>query len=104
AVLSGNRNFEGRVNQDVRANYLSSPPLVVAYALAGSILIDLTTEPLGRALARQPVFLKEIWPSNDEIERLVKTYVTGDLYKTRYANVFAGDANWQAVNIANDQT
>jgi aconitate hydratase len=104
AVLSGNRNFEGRVNQDVRANYLSSPPLVVAYALAGSILIDLTTEPLGRGLDGQPVFLKDIWPSNDDIERLVKTYVTGDLYKTRYANVFAGDANWQAVNIATDQT
>ena len=104
AVLSGNRNFEGRVNPDVRANYLSSPPLVVAYALAGSILVDMTKEPLGHDHDGQPVFLRDIWPSNEEIERLVQTYVTGDLYKTRYANVFAGDANWQAVNVAADRT
>ena len=101
AVLSGNRNFEGRVNPDVRANYLSSPPLVVAYALAGSVLVDMTKEPLGHDQDGQPVFLRDIWPSNDDIERLVKTYVTGDLYKSRYANVFAGDANWRAVQGRN---
>ena len=104
AVLSGNRNFEGRVNPDVRANYLSSPPLVVAYALAGSVLVDMTKEPLGHDQDGQPVFLRDIWPSNEEIERLVQTYVTGDLYKSRYANVFAGDANWQAVKVATDRT
>jgi aconitate hydratase len=104
AVLSGNRNFEGRVNPDVRANYLSSPPLVVAYALAGSIRVDLTKEPLGNGEDGKPVYLRDIWPSDDEVERCVQTYVTGDLYKTRYANVFAGDANWQAVKIAADRT
>ena len=104
AVLSGNRNFEGRVNPDVRANYLSSPPLVVAYALAGSVLVDMTKEPLGQDQDGQPVFLRNIWPSNEDIERLVRTYVTGDLYKSRYANVFAGDANWRAVKVATERT
>ena len=104
AVLSGNRNFEGRVNPDVRANYLSSPPLVVAYALAGTVLVDMTKEPLGHDQDGQPVFLRDIWPSNEDIERFVKTYVTGDLFKSRYANVFAGDANWRAVKVATDRT
>jgi len=104
SVLSGNRNFEGRVNPDVRANYLASPPLVVAYALAGSILIDLTTEPLGTDNRGNPVLLKDIWPSNHEIERFIRETVTGDLFRARYADVFAGDANWKAVQVASGTT
>jgi len=104
AVLSGNRNFEGRVNPDVRANYLASPPLVVAYALAGSILIDLTAEPLGRDGEGNEVFLKDIWPSNYDVHSCIQQAVTGDLFTSRYADVFAGDANWKAVQVGADLT
>jgi aconitate hydratase len=97
AVLSGNRNFEGRVNPDVRANYLASPPLVVAYALAGTMKLNLTKDPLGTDQAGAPVYLKDIWPSSAEIAEFVRTYITPDMFKTRYADVFKGDARWQAV-------
>ena len=104
SVLSGNRNFEGRVNPDVRANYLASPPLVVAYALAGTMKLDLTTEPLGKGKGGKDVFLKDIWPTNDEIAALQKKSVTGEMFKTRYADVFRGDEHWQGIQIAGGQT
>jgi aconitate hydratase len=97
AVLSGNRNFEGRVNPDVRANYLASPPLVVAYALAGTMKLNLTTEPLGTGSDGKPVYMKELWPSSAEIAGFIRNYVTPDMFKTRYADVFKGDTRWQAV-------
>jgi aconitate hydratase len=104
AVLSGNRNFEGRVHQDVRMNYLASPPLVVAYAIAGSTDIDLTSEPLGKGSKGQDVFLRDIWPSNKEISDLVAAAVTADLFKASYANVLKGDARWQGIRIAKSET
>ena len=97
AVLSGNRNFEGRINPDVRANYLASPPLVVAYALAGTMKLNLTAEPIGTDKNGAPVFLKDIWPSSKEIAEFVRAYVTPDMFKARYADVFKGDERWQAV-------
>ncbi|MGO9759476.1 MAG: aconitate hydratase AcnA [Roseiarcus sp.] len=99
AVLSGNRTFEGRVNPDVRANYLASPPLVVAYALAGSMQIDLTKEPLGHDKAGAPVFLADIWPTSQEVADLVENTITAKMFKTQYASVFDGDANWRRVKI-----
>jgi aconitate hydratase len=100
AVLSGNRNFEGRVNADVKANYLASPPLVVAYALAGTLNKDLTTEPLGEGEDGKPVYLKDIWPSSTEIAELIRTCVTPEMFDKRYGNVFAGDEKWQAMGKA----
>ncbi len=97
SVLSSNRNFEGRVNPDVRANYLASPPLVVAYALAGSLTRDITTEPLGKGRDGQPVYLKDIWPDSKEIAELIRTSLTPEMFEKRYADVFKGDARWQAV-------
>ncbi len=91
AVLSGNRNFEGRISPDVRANYLASPPLVVAYALAGDMNIDLTTEPLGTGKDGQPVYLKDIWPTSKEVADLVHTAVTREAFQKKYADVFKGD-------------
>jgi aconitate hydratase len=99
SVLSGNRNFEGRVNPDVRANYLASPPLVVAYALAGSMLVDLTKDPLGTGSDGQPVYLKDIWPSSAEVQEFIDRTITSELFKTRYADVFTGDANWKTVTF-----
>ncbi len=104
SVLSGNRNFEGRVNPDVRANYLASPPLVVAYALAGSMQIDLATEPLGEGKDGQPVYLKDIWPTNEEIATLQRKHVTDKMFATRYADVFKGDKAWQGIKVAGGQT
>jgi aconitate hydratase len=104
AVLSGNRNFEGRVNPDVRANYLASPPLVVAYALAGSMQVDLTTEPLGTGSDGQPVFLKDIWPSSAEVQSFIDRTITSELFKTRYADVFSGDAHWKQVPVSTGLT
>ena len=104
SVLSGNRNFEGRVNQDVRANYLASPPLVVAYALAGSMNIDLATESLGEGKDGQPVFLKDIWPTSEEIATLQRKHVTQKMFATRYADVFKGDKNWQGIKVSGGQT
>jgi aconitate hydratase len=99
AVLSGNRNFEGRVNPHVKANYLASPPLVVAYALAGRMDIDLTSEPLGTDRRGNPVYLKEIWPSEEEIHETVRTAVRPDMFRARYATVNQGDAAWNALPV-----
>ncbi len=99
SVLSGNRNFEGRVNPDTRANYLASPPLVVAYALAGSMLVDVTREPLGKDKHGEPVYLADIWPKTDEVQRLIETTITAKMFKTKYASVFDGDANWRKVKV-----
>ncbi|MEC7963070.1 MAG: aconitate hydratase AcnA, partial [Pseudomonadota bacterium] len=99
SVLSGNRNFEGRISPDVRANYLASPPLVVAYALAGDMNIDLTTEPLGQDQNGKDVFLKDIWPSNAEIAELVEKTVTREAFLSKYADVFKGDEKWQSVEV-----
>ena len=99
SVLSGNRNFEGRVNNDVRANYLASPPLVVAYALAGSVTIDLTTEPIGTGKDGKPVYLKDIWPTSKEIAKLVRKAVKKSMFKERYGDVFKGDPEWQAIAV-----
>ena len=104
AVLSGNRNFEGRVSPDVRANYLASPPLVVAYALAGSTQIDLTTEPLGVGSNGQPVYLKDIWPGTQEIAETVRACVTPEMFRERYANVFDGDDAWKSINVSGGLT
>src|SRR4051812_14967576 len=104
SVLSGNRNFEGRVNPDVRANYLASPPLVVAYALAGSMLVDLTKEPLGTGIDGKPVYLRDIWPSNREVQEYIERNITGELFKSRYADVFTGDENWKAIGIPTGMT
>ena len=103
AVLSGNRNFEGRISPDVRANYLASPPLVVAYALAGDMNIDITTEPLGMG-TNGPVYLKDIWPTNQEIAELVEATVTRAAFQKKYADVFKGDEKWQAVKITESET
>ena len=104
AVLSGNRNFEGRISPDVRANYLASPPLVVAYALAGDLNIDLTTEPLGTGSDGQPVYLSDIWPTNEEIADLVNKTVTREAFLKKYADVFKGDAKWQGVKTTDSLT
>ncbi|GAB2486150.1 aconitate hydratase [Luteococcus sediminum] len=95
AVLSGNRNFEGRISPDVKMNYLASPPLVIAYALAGTMDIDLAKEPLGQGADGQDVFLKDIWPSTEEIEEVIGSSISAEMYKARYADVFAGDERWQ---------
>ena len=99
SVLSGNRNFEGRIQQEVRANYLASPPLVVAYALAGSMNIDLTTEPLGTGRNGQPVFLKDIWPTEQEIQQAMLSSVTADAFRQQYASVFEGDERWKTLPV-----
>jgi aconitate hydratase len=99
AVLSGNRNFEGRIHPQVRANYLASPPLVVAYALAGRMDIDLTREPLGSGKNGEPVYLADIWPTNAEIDRTVAESLSEAMFRSRYADVFAGDDNWRAMKV-----
>ena len=104
AVLSGNRNFEGRVSPDVQANYLASPPLVVAYALAGSVHKDLTTEPLGTGANGRPVYLKDIWPSSQEINAFMAQNISRDIFTSRYADVFKGDTNWQAIETGTGLT
>ncbi|TWG97069.1 aconitase [Mesorhizobium sp. J18] len=104
SVLSGNRNFEGRVSPDVQANYLASPPLVVAYALAGTVTKDLTTEPIGEDKDGNPVFLKDIWPTSQEIQDFIQKNVTRELFAKKYADVFKGDENWRAVNVPAGQT
>jgi aconitate hydratase len=104
AVLSGNRNFEGRVSPDVQANYLASPPLVVAYALAGTVQKDLTKEPLGEGSDGKPVFLKDIWPTSQEIQKFIAETITRELFVERYADVFNGDASWRAIDTAGGLT
>jgi aconitate hydratase len=97
AVLSGNRNFEGRVSPDVQANYLASPPLVVAHALAGTVARDLSTEPLGTGSDGKPVYLKDIWPSNHEIQKFIAENISRDLFQSKYADVFHGDDRWRKI-------
>jgi aconitate hydratase len=104
AVLSGNRNFEGRINSDVRANYLASPPLVVAYALAGRIDVDLHNEPLGTGKDGQPVFLKDIWPSRREVEETILRGLRAEMFQSEYANVFAGDERWNGLDVPEGAT
>ena len=99
AVLSGNRNFEGRINQDVKANYLASPPLVVAYALAGRMDIDLVNDPLGEGPDGEPVYLRDVWPNAEEIKRVVGDSVASEMFTRNYASVFAGDETWNAVDV-----
>jgi aconitate hydratase len=99
SVLSGNRNFEGRIQQDVRANYLASPPLVVAYALAGSMNVDLTTEPLGTAADGTSIFLKDIWPTSSEVQEAMLHAVTADSFRRQYSQVFEGDARWRNLPV-----
>ncbi len=96
SVLSGNRNFEGRVSPDCRANYLASPPLVVAFAIKGTVRADLVSEPIGTGSNGEPVFLKDIWPSNDEIRALIDAHVHSDMFRKRYADVYHGDERWRA--------
>ncbi|WP_439544528.1 aconitate hydratase AcnA [Hyphomicrobium sp.] len=104
AVLSGNRNFEGRVSPDVQANYLASPPLVVAYALAGTVVRDLSTEPLATGSDGNPVYLKDIWPSNKEVQQFIAENITRDLFKARYADVFRGDDMWATIRTSTGLT
>jgi len=99
SVLSGNRNFEGRVHPEVRMNFLASPPLVVAYALAGTLDIDLTTQPLGTDKNGKPVMLAEIWPSDREVQEAITKSIDSNMFRQSYAGVFTGDANWQAINV-----
>src|SRR3954467_3345054 len=99
SVLSGNRNFEGRIQQQVRANYLASPPLVVAYALAGTMTVDLTTEPIGTDKKGQPVYLRELWPTEREIQETMLTSVTSEMFRSQYADVFHGDDRWRNLQV-----
>ena len=104
SVLSGNRNFEGRISLDVKANYLASPPLVVAYALAGSMNIDLVRDPLGHDSEGSPVFLKDIWPSNAEVSQTIQNSLSSQMFTERYADVFSGDEVWKSIDVAQGLT
>lgn len=104
SVLSGNRNFEGRVHPFIRANYLASPPLVVAYAIAGSMNIDITKDAIGTSSDGKPVYLKDIWPSTKEVADAVHSVVTREMFLAKYADVFAGEKEWQAINVAEGKT
>jgi len=99
SVLSGNRNFEGRIQQQVRANYLASPPLVVAYALAGRMTMDITTEPLGTGTGGAPVYLRDVWPAGREIQETMLRAVTSDMFREQYADVFHGDDRWRSLPV-----
>jgi len=104
SVLSGNRNFEGRVSPDVRANYLASPPLVVAYALKGTVTEDLVNAPIGEDKAGAPVYLRDIWPTNLEVQSLIEQHVNSDMFRARYADVYKGDAMWQSIDVSGGDT
>ena len=104
SVLSGNRNFEGRIGPDIRANFLASPPLVVAYAIAGSLNVDLVAEPLGKDKEGAPVFLKDIWPTDKQIADIMRSAVTPEMFEERYGDVFKGDEHWQAVKTSGGET
>ncbi|MET3827107.1 aconitate hydratase [Sphingomonas sp. PvP055] len=104
SVLSGNRNFEGRVSADVRANFLASPPLVVAYALKGTVTEDFTTTPIGQSTAGEDVYLKDIWPTNAEVREVMDANIDRGMFQSRYASVFTGDAKWQAIDIDGSDT
>ena len=104
SVLSGNRNFEGRIGPDIKANYLASPPLVVAYAIAGSLRINLTTDPLGQDKDGKDVYLKDIWPTSHEIAEVMAVAVTPEMFAARYSDVFKGDEHWQGIEVSGGQT
>ena len=104
AVLSGNRNFEGRVSPHTKANYLASPPLVVAYAIAGNLAIDLKQDPIGQDAEGRPVYLKDIWPTTAEIQTVMAAALTPEMFRSRYGNVFTGTADWQAIAAEESQT
>ena len=104
SVLSGNRNFEGRVSPDVRANYLASPPLVVAYAIKGTVIEDMVETPIGQDRDGGDVYLRDIWPTNDEIRSLIDQHVNGDIFRARYADVYKGDERWQAIEVVGGDT
>ena len=104
SVLSGNRNFEGRVSPDCRANYLASPPLVVAYAIKGTVRSDLVNEPIGTASNGEPVYLKDIWPTNEEVRQLIDQHVHSDMFRGRYADVYAGDEQWRSIAVTGGAT
>ena len=104
SVLSGNRNFEGRVSPDCRANYLASPPLVVAYALKGTVRSDMNAEPLGQGSDGQDVYLKDVWPTNDEVRQLIDAHVHSDMFRRRYADVYHGDDRWRAIAVTGGDT
>src|SRR5262249_6399481 len=104
SVLSGNRNFEGRVSPDCRANYLASPPLVVAFALKGTVRSDMINEPIGTATNGEPVFLKDIWPSTEAIRSLIDAHVHSDMFRRRYADVYQGDDRWRAIEVTGGAT
>jgi len=104
SVLSGNRNFEGRVSPDCRANYLASPPLVVAFALKGTVRSDMVREPIGTGRNGEPVYLKDIWPSNEEIRALIDAHVHSDMFRRRYADVYRGDDRWRAIEVTGGAT
>ena len=104
AVLSGNRNFEGRINHDIKMNYLASPPLVVAYAIAGRMDLDITTEPLGIGSDGEPVFLADVWPTPAEVQDVVNSAIDAEMFRSRYADVFAGDQRWQSLQTPTGNT
>ena len=104
SVLSGNRNFEGRINSEVRANYLMSPPLVVAFALAGRIDIDMRKEPIGKGKDGKPVYLSDIWPSSQEVEKAIQQSIDSDMFRHSYGGVFAGDERWQSLSVPRGET
>ncbi|MCP3735238.1 aconitate hydratase AcnA [Sphingomonas sp. RP10(2022)] len=104
SVLSGNRNFEGRVSADVRANFLASPPLVVAYALKGTVTLDMTETPLGQGTDGQDVYLKDVWPTNQEVADVMAANIDDTMFRSRYGNVYAGDAKWQAIDVTESDT
>ncbi|MDP3674019.1 MAG: aconitate hydratase AcnA [Novosphingobium sp.] len=104
SVLSGNRNFEGRVSPDVRANFLASPPLVVAYALKGTVTEDFTTTPIGQSTAGDDVYLRDIWPTNAEVAALMASSIDRPMFQARYADVYKGDAHWQAIDVTGSET
>jgi aconitate hydratase len=104
SVLSGNRNFEGRVSPDVRANYLASPPLVVAYALKGTVIEDMIESPIGTGKDGNPVYLRDIWPTNEEVRSLIDQHVNSDMFRARYADVYKGDERWQAIDVTGGDT
>ncbi len=104
SVLSGNRNFEGRVSPDVRANFLASPPLVVAYALKGTVTEDMYETPIGTGSDGAPVFLKDIWPSNEEIQGLINANIDDEMFRSRYGNVYLGDSHWQGISVTVSDT
>ncbi|TEW55543.1 aconitate hydratase AcnA [Psychromonas sp. RZ22] len=103
SVLSGNRNFEGRIHPEVQANYLASPPLVVAYALAGNMKIDIATEPLGNNASGNPIYLQDIWPDNQEIKQVIEDVIDSSMFTKRYADVYSGNKDWQALAVVQSQ-